>query len=380
MLSKLKLAYKMEITKQTQSAGDNSTQMQAGVINNNYTIVNGIDEARARDIWKEEYALACKEWTSEAERIAHERVAQLENKVMPKMLSYDASLRFLSDPSFLFLLRKAQITAASSEREADYDMLSDLLLHRLEQSENRERRLGITKAIEIVDQLSDESVIGLSMIYAITKFEPTSEDLHDGLLVLNKLYEKIIEGKDLPKGKDWLEHLDILSAIRLVPQGVNSFKKAEQYLPAMFAKHLVSGVKEDSEEYEKIKIDFQQCDLPPCFVPHPLKPGYMKLKISNDIDDIYVVHQDQGGRSVRIPLNEEQRIVMNKAIDIARKDEHKNNELGLRLIEKWNELPTLNIVREWWNSIPSYFSITPIGSAIANAYIRGKDPTIPSLY
>ena len=35
----------MEISKQSQNAGDNSTQMQAGTINNYYTTVTGIDEA-----------------------------------------------------------------------------------------------------------------------------------------------------------------------------------------------------------------------------------------------------------------------------------------------------------------------------------------------
>lgn len=371
----------MDISKQDQIAGDNSTQVQAGVINNNYTIVNGIDEARARSIWQEEYALACKEWTLEAERIAHERVKQLENKVMNKMLSYDKSLSFLSDPSFLFLLRKAQITAASSEREADYDMLSDLLLHRLEQGENRERRLGISKAIEIVDQISDTSVIGLSLVYAISKFEPTAEDMYEGLSVLNNLYTIIIGEKELPQGESWLEHLDILSAIRLTPRGIKSFKKAEQYLPTMLKKHFVSGVKNESDEYATIKDEFQQCDLPfsSCFIPHPLKPEYIKLNISNEIDDIYVIRQDKSG-TVRIPLNEEQYKAMKNAIGIARKDEHQNRELVSRFMEEWDKFPTLNMVKEWWNSLPCYFTITSIGSAIANAYIRGKDPTIPSLY
>ena len=130
----------MDISKQTQTAGDYSTQMQAGVINNNYTtIVQGIDEAQARSIWKEEYAIACQEWTKEAQRIAMERVQQLEEKVISKMLNYDKSLSFFADPAFQFLIRKAQITAASTERVADYDMLADLILHRVEQKEDRQR-------------------------------------------------------------------------------------------------------------------------------------------------------------------------------------------------------------------------------------------------
>lgn len=48
----------MTKTNQTQSAGDNSTQIQAGTIQNYYTTITGIDEARARSICKEEYAIA----------------------------------------------------------------------------------------------------------------------------------------------------------------------------------------------------------------------------------------------------------------------------------------------------------------------------------
>lgn len=245
----------MEFTKQNQSAGDNSTQMQAGVINN-YTIVNGIDEARARSIWKEEYAIACREWTREAEKIARDRVRQLEEKVMPKMLTYDQSLSFFADPSFQFLLRKAQITAASTEREADYEMLSDLLLHRLEQREDRERRLGISKAIEIVDQLSNEAVVGLAVCYTTLHLIPNSEDLHEGLRAHDKLCEKIIGGQELPNGKNWMEHLDLLSVVRLTPISLGSFQKIRELKPLVFSKYFVSGIEEDSEEYEQIKNEF----------------------------------------------------------------------------------------------------------------------------
>lgn len=54
-----------------------------------------------------------------------------------------------------------------------------MLLHRVEQDADRERRLGITKAIEIVDQVDDSALVGLSVVYALSKFSPVS-------VVLNK--------------------------------------------------------------------------------------------------------------------------------------------------------------------------------------------------
>ena len=34
----------------------------------------------------------------------------------------------------------------------------------------------------------------------------------------------------------------------------------------------------------------------------------------------------------------------------------------------------------WWNNLSGHFTITPVGVALANAYIRGKEPSVPSLY
>ena len=218
---------------QTQSAGDNSTQIQAGTIQNYYTTITGIDESRARSICKEEYAIAMQNWTSEAIAIANDRVQQLEDMVLPKLIQYDNSLKFFADPSFQMTLRKAQISAASSERTADYDLLSELLLHRVEQDADRGRRLGITKAIEIVDQIEDLALIGISLVHAIVNFTPLSVVLNEGLSVLNNLYGRIISDKTLPEGMTWLEHLDLLSVIRLGSRGLNKFKSFEDYIPSL---------------------------------------------------------------------------------------------------------------------------------------------------
>ena len=46
----------------------------------------------------------------------------------------------------------------------------------------------------------------------------------------------------------------------------------------------------------------------------------------------------------------------------------------------WDNYPHLKEVRYWWNNLKPYFMITPVGVALANAYIRGKEPSIPSTY
>lgn len=93
---------------QQQKAGDNSTQiMVAGDLN------TGITEQQARDICRAECAIALQNWAFQAGAFAEARIQKLEDKVLPKMLSYDKNLSIFGDPGFQILLRKAQIAAAS---------------------------------------------------------------------------------------------------------------------------------------------------------------------------------------------------------------------------------------------------------------------------
>lgn len=372
----------MELNKQSQNAGDNSTQMQAAVINNNYyTSVTGIDETRARDICKEEFAVACQNWTQEAIVIAEQRVHQLEDRLMPKMLAYDKSLSFFGDPAFQFTLRQAQISAASSDRESDYEMLSKLLLHRIEQGDDLNRRLGVCKAIEIVNQVTEEALVGLTMVYVVTKFTPVSNDVNEGLSVLDKLYGNIMGGNELPIDDSWMENLDLLSAIRLGVRNINSFKKFEEYIPSRLNKYLISGINDNSEEYKELRNEFVKASLPTnCFVQHGLKPNFVKLSVDDEIEKIHIDLSCKDGTILRVPLSEEQKVVMSKAISLLRKDESSNDGLKRSLIDKWNNHTNLKMVKDWWDRLPVHFTITPAGIALANAFAQGRDPCIPSLY
>ena len=59
-------------------------------------------------------------------------------------------------------------------------------------------------AIEIVDQVDDSALVGLSVVYALSKFSPVSVVLKEGLTVLNRLYAKIISDMSLPEGITWI--------------------------------------------------------------------------------------------------------------------------------------------------------------------------------
>lgn len=366
----------MELNKQNQTAGDGSTQIQAQYLVN----INGIDEKRAREIYREEYAISKQNWTEEASEIADSRVRQFEDRLMPKMIQYDKSLKFFADPAFQFTLRKAQIAAASSEREDDYNLLSELLVNRIEQQFNRERRLGVVKAIEVVDQIDEKALIGLSLVYAFSKYAPVSRRINDGLKALDRFYGAIISKKFLPQGVSWMEHLELLMAIRIKDKGLHHFKKSEEYIPKCFSMYLEKGLQADSEEYHKLQERFEQVGLnDSCFVPHPLKEGFLYWGTEKRVDRIVFVKK-MGIATIQEPFNDEQKAVVRGAIALACKDGSDEQELRNAFLKEWDKYEHLAAVRKWWDSLDGSFEITPVGVALSNAYIHGKDPSVPWMY
>lgn len=53
----------------------------------------------------------------------------------------------------------------------------------------------------------------------------------------------MIKDKPLPVTTDWLEHLDLLSAIRLGVDGINSFKKLKDIMPIKLPQYFECGIK-----------------------------------------------------------------------------------------------------------------------------------------
>lgn len=400
----------MKINKSEQTAGDNSTQVQAGTVNNYYntttTNIIGIDEERARNICKEEYAIAKANWTQEAQGIAQERVIALEDKLIPKMQQHDETLKIFGDPAFQFVLRKAQISAASSGEEKDLDILSELIVHRAEQNGNRERTLGITKAIEIIDQIPESSLIGLSTFYAIDRYESKSFDIHQELKTLDNLYKSILNDIELPVGTQWIENLDVLSAVRMGSSGIQSFKKMEEFLSNQLA-YLPMGIERNSQEYNEILSELHKVGLydpkeeiaelnedngdnkkvlkieMPLFKEHPLREGFLICAYPPEAfteGNSISIKVNLGTQELDIPLNREQFLTFKHLSEITYKDGRNVESLTSKLIKEWDNYENLKNVRIWWNQLPIFFTITPIGVAIANAYIRTKYPTIPSMY
>ena len=368
----------MMLNKQNQNAGDNAQQLQA----ENMVIHIGIDEKRAREIYQEMNLQLRTDYSQEALTIANTRVAEFENKLLPKMEAVDGALEAFADPSFQLLLVEAQKTAASTERPADYDLLAELLIHRFKKGENRIIRAGISRAVEIVDEISDDALLGLTVFHSVSNFFPASGDIHQGLNVLNDLYGKIFYNT-LPTGSEWLDHLDILDAIR-----VNSFgtlKKINQYYPEMLLGYIEEGIEKESENYTKAIEILTNARLPiNLLVEHALNNSFTRLNLSgkNQIDSLTLQHQIViSGQNIILPiaLTEEQKIAIRSIYDLYKKDDTiKQNNIKV-FMEEWDKRENLKTLREWWDNISNSIQVTSVGKVLAHSNAQRCDKNLPSL-
>ncbi|MFN8309784.1 MAG: LPO_1073/Vpar_1526 family protein [Chitinophagales bacterium] len=364
--------------KQNQKAGDNSQQLQADKM-----IVNiGIDEKRAREIYQEMNLQLRNDYSQEALTIANTRVAEFENRLLPKMEAVEGALEAFADPSFQLLLVEAQKTAASTERPVDYDLLAELLIHRFQKGENRITRAGISRAVEIVDEISDEALLGLTVFHSVSHFFPASGDILQGLNVLNDLFGKLFYSK-LPTGNEWLDHLDILDAVRM--NSLGGLKKIQQYYPEMLVGYIDVGIEKESENFQKAQEILTNARLPlNVLVDHALNTNFSRINLSNKTQiDSLTLHQqiNHNGTviTIPIPLTSEQKTAINSIYDLYKKDETIKQQNIKALMEEWDKRPNLKMLREWWDSIGTSIQLTSVGKVLAHSNAQRCDKNLPPL-
>lgn len=366
------------MSKQSQKGGDQSTNLQADQM----VVHIGIDEKRAREVFQEMNLQLRNDYTQEAFEIANARVSEFEESLMPKMERVEGALEAFADPSFQLLLVDAQKTAASTERPADYDLLSELLVHRFEKGDNRIARAGISLAVEVVDKISDEALLGLTVAHAVTNFQPVAGDVDKGLDVLNDLFGKIIYG-ELPQGHEWLDHLDILNAVRISSFG--SLKKVKQYYTESLSGYIDVGIERDSGDHARAIEILDSNHLPRgLLVVHSLNSSYLRIPVSDKAQIDFISLQKsvvQGGSLVVVPisLTASQKEAINAIYDLYSQDGAvRQNNIDV-FMEQWDKRPHLKIMKEWWDNIPSSLSITSAGKVLAHSNAQRCDKNLPPM-
>lgn len=367
------------MNRQNQQAGDNSNNLQSKEMTVN---ILGIDEKRAREVFQEMNLQLKDKYSEEAMKIAQIRIDEFENRLMPKMEDLEGALEVFADPSFQLLLVEAQKTAAATERPVDYELLSELLVHRFQKRKNRVARAGISRAVKIVDEIDDDALLGLTVFHSINSFLPLTGDIFQGLDVLNELFGKVLYGS-LPLGRGWLDHLDILDAVRLSPIG--TLKKIEDYYPEQLYGYVDVGIKKNSENFDRAMSIIEANKLPKdIIIEHALNPEFVRVPISNrqHIESLVLTKQlfQQGFFIPKsIALSDSQKKAINTIYDLYSQDINIKNENTRLFIEHWDERANLNTLKKWWNSINIGAEVTSVGRVLAHSNAQRCDKNLPSL-
>ncbi len=357
-----------------QKAGDNSQQYQI----QNLTINQGIDEKRAREIYDEKYCIAKRDFTEEALRIVNERVKEFENRLIPKIEAVNDGLKSFADPSFQLLLVDAQKAAAATERPADYDLLSELLLHRIEKGNDRYIRTGISQAVKIIEEISDEALLGLTVVYSVEKFTPNVSDIKNALGILNNLFGKIMYA-ELPQNEDWLDQLDILNAIRI--NRTEKFINIKDYYLGKLNGLIEIGIYKDSEKYYKAQeiLQMQNLSFSSIMVDNPLDTNYVRVNVNGieSVDRLNLIRVQNGIQNIR-PLLTKEKNAIKSIFELYSRDGKIKQEIDKKFKDEWNKYTNLCKLNDWWNNFSYFFDITSVGKVLAHANAQRCDNNLPA--
>lgn len=262
-------------SKQEQHAGNASNQYQA----NQIVVNNGLSEEQAIKVFQSMIPIALASYEDMAAGVAEERINRFKGKLLPRLEKIEGAFENFKDPAFQMQLRRAQISAAVSDQESDWDMLSQLMIKHIEIKKDRNKKLGVTRAIEIISEIDNQALLALTVLSAFLYLIPNSGDVNRGLDILEDLYNSLLY-QDLPENNSWIEHLEILGAIKTYPY-TNSIK-IDDICVNNLAGYATAGIKKESANFRKACILLQSVGLGvDSLVDNPLLNGYLILPILN---------------------------------------------------------------------------------------------------
>lgn len=331
------------MSRQSQSGGDYATQVQAAG-----DVIVGVSEARAREIAETTARTVVEEYAEEGSRLIQERITKLDDRVIASLIRA-GRLEVFADPGFQRSYKKAQEGAAVSDEDSDYDLLAALLSDRAQRGPERSVRAGIERSIEIVDQIDSHALRGLTLLQAIQQYQPLSPNVDEGLDAMESLFADLLDGP-LPEGVEWLDHLDVLDAVRI--NQVSTLKPFREYYPSQMPGYLAAGLPFYVMDWP---LEVKGYTLSSLLMWHELKPGFVRLSAAVDGSLAPVVPDAELREAVLVLARE--RLGFG-AVDQGLVDPY---------LEKLRTRRTLALIEEWWDKIPFAVQVTGVGKVLARA-------------
>ncbi|MBE5806136.1 MAG: hypothetical protein E7313_05450 [Clostridiales bacterium] len=351
---------------QTQKAGNNSTQIQIEKIENHFDI--SIQEVR--QIVRNEIDIALKENSLVAENIARKRLNDFSEIFLPKLVKSNL-IDCFSDPAIQIFFRNTERTAICTDNRSCYEILSEILIHRVHKKDDFTTVAATNKAIEIADKISDDALLFLTIFLCVNRFIPNSGNIFEGLQLLDNLYGNILNEKEIPYNEKIIDNLEIVNAIRM--QEFLTYKSFDEFFPEALDGYSSAGIDTQTNNYQKAKELLDEIGINESFLfSNSLIENHVRLNVvsKNKLDQIITSNQQDKVNNI---LKEIYDLYDNS-------DENKNNAKN-KFLNLLNNYPNIIKVKNWWNTniVNESIVITPIGRVLAHTNAKCLEPKIPDL-
>lgn len=352
----------MSKKKQKQTAGDNASQNQFENLNNCNITINDKEFVRAiaTEVCSKEILNVYRMFTQDAIERSNKRDKLFAETFIPRIENIESAINSLKDPAFQFMIQDARETAVKTDRKEDWELLSDLLIYHIEKGQSKFIDAGIRRAIRIVNEIDLDALSALTVACALKYYSPKSSKFKEGLSVLNNLFGVLLYSK-LPTGNEWLDHLDLLGAVRALP--TIRLNKSREYLCSKYSEFVCVGIKKGTEECNEV-IEILKANNIPCsvLIDNECLDGYMRLNIDNDTE-----------------LSQEEKEIFLQIKNYYTKDNAAMQLACDNFIRMWDSLENLEKVRAWWDTIPHGFDISCLGRVLAQTNLKRIDSSLPDL-
>lgn len=372
---------KIDIDGDFKSDGDvnigNTIENQSNIIIIKNNGANELIENLKKDV---AFMLAQQQLVSEDR--AREKLEFFSEKLLPKLVKAEMIDAF-KDPAIQIFFREEQKTALCSERDIDISILSEMLVYRIVNKENISKKASVSKAFEIIDKVSDDALIAITIHY-LNKFYPVTGNIKEGLNILDNLYENILEGNNLPTDNEWIDNTEILGLTRV--SSLTSLKRFEDILFEKLEGYCVTGIQKESEKYNAIIKKMNETNIPiRILVDHEFNPNYVRLNVVNleQMNDLAIINFkiiDSKKNIIEQKLSPKQLEILKDIYNETVKDKSMNQKIKEQLILEIEKNYSLNIVMKWWNNnLKPAVSLNSVGNVVAHTNAKRLKDDIPDM-
>ena len=322
------------------------------------------DEQAAKDIWDRQQAHALAgAYTDKAQATGRQRSQRLGDRVIEQFTREDL-LSVFQEPDFQALLTKAQIGAAQTDEETDYDVLANMLADRARNGNIRSRRIGLDRAIEVADKVDLLALKVLTCLFLYVQIRPIGTSVFGSIAAHDQTYGRVMDGEPFPDGAELMDHLDLLNLGRVNTLG--SYKKFDDYwLPSVSGWYAL-GVERSDPNLQDAWEGFARrgCDLPADvpLISHELDESRLRLAYANPT--LFRRHLESLDRFEDRQID----ALLNFAASTWGLHETGHLPYKSALSDHIKQLPTLGPFRAWLEGLSGHLTLTAAGRTLARAY------------